>query len=333
MKNMKKSKGTKELGKKEREKRAKLNRIIFGFVMAVILFVALVTIENAVIKNEIKVDTVVATQDIDARTVIDAEKVSEYFKVIQLPEAYRPSNALENMEALENGIVTTEALVVNSVVSNGSFTSRDDIVLGIEDPVEVSINLGAIEDAVAGKVRAGDIVNISKVWPESTGLLNEVEWHSEYIVENAYVVESHTGTPAVTREDKETSVTLITVYVPRAKELEISRSIAEGTLRVGIVQESDGTEYIINGDIIATNKDTSVTVTDKKEESTVDVTEDVTTEEPVVDAETTAETVEVTSTEGTETPVEGEATVDDAVPADTTEDITNEEGSETNTVE
>lgn len=330
MKNMKKSKGTKEIGKKEREKRAKLNRIIFGFVMAVILFVALVTIENAVIKNEIKVDTVVATQDIDARTVIDAEQVSEFFKVIQLPEAYRPSNALESMEALENGIVTTEALVINSVVSNGSFTSRDDIVLGIEDPVEVSINLGAIEDAVAGKVRAGDIVNISKVWPESTGLLNEVEWHSEYIVENAYVVESHTGTPAVARDDKETSVTLITVYVPRAKELEISRSIAEGTLRVGIVQESDGTEYIINGDIIATNKDTSVTVVDK-EESTVETTEDTTTEEPVVDAETTVETtdetVEVTPEEATETPVEGETTVE------TTEDTTNEEGSETNTVE
>ena len=330
MKNMKKSKGTKEIGKKEREKRAKLNRIIFGFVMAVILFVALVTIENAVIKNEIKVDTVVATQDIDARTVINAEQVSEFFKVIQLPEAYRPSNALESMEALENGIVTTEALVVNSVVSNGSFTSRDDIVLGIEDPVEVSINLGAIEDAVAGKVRAGDIVNISKVWPESTGLLNEVEWHSEYIVENAYVVESHTGTPAVARDDKETSVTLITVYVPRAKELEISRSIAEGTLRVGIVQESDGTEYIINGDIIATNKDTSVTVVDK-EESTVETTEDTATEEPVVDAETTVETtdetVEVTPEEATETPVEGETTVE------TTEDTTNEEGSETNTVE
>ncbi|MBO5388644.1 MAG: hypothetical protein J6A59_10970, partial [Lachnospiraceae bacterium] len=258
------------------------------------------------------------------------EQVSEFFKVIQLPEAYRPSNALESMEALENGIVTTEALVVNSVVSNGSFTSRDDIVLGIEDPVEVSINLGAIEDAVAGKVRAGDIVNISKVWPESTGLLNEVEWHSEYIVENAYVVESHTGTPAVARDDKETSVTLITVYVPRAKELEISRSIAEGTLRVGIVQESDGTEYIINGDIIATNKDTSVTVVDK-EESTVETTEDTATEEPVVDAETTVETtdetVEVTPEEATETPVEGETTVE------TTEDTTNEEGSETNTVE
>ena len=61
--------------------------------------------------------------------------------------------------------------------------------------------------------------------------------------------------------------------------------------------------------------------------------EDVTTEEPVVDAETTAETVEVNPADGTETPVEGEATVEDAVPADTTEDITNEEGSETNTVE
>lgn len=321
MKNMKKTKGVKEIGKKEREKKAKLNRIIFGFVMAVILFVALITIENAVIKNEIKVETVVAAKTMEARTIVDEDKIEEYFKVIDLPEAYRPSDAISSLDELKGGIVTTKAIGERGVVTNTSFTSKDDVILGIEDPVEVSINLGAIEDAVAGKVRAGDIINILRVWTEPVGH-NKVEYHSEYIFENAFVVESHTGTPAVSRDDKETSVTLITVYVPRDKELEIAESISAGTLRVGIVQETDGTEYIINGSGIATNVDTTINTEDIEEENIVEV----------VEGEDSVDTVEVV--EGEETPVEDTAEGTEVPEGETVpEETTTEEGSETDEVE
>ena len=292
---MKKNKKVKEVSRRDKEKQARLNRIIFGFVMAVVLFVALVTIENAVIKNEIKLPTVVATKSISEKTLVEGDQIKDFFQVIEMPEAYRPSNALDSLDALKDGVVVLENLGVNGVLGSDSYTSIDDIILGIEDPVEVSINLGSLENAVAGKVRAGDVINISKVWSEQlSATVSTVR--SEYIVQNAFVVEAHAGTSEVSREDADTTVTLITVYVPRAKELAINEALTNGTLRVGIVQESDGTEYIISGDVIGTNKDTTV----KTEVNT--------------DAEVEVEGTE-TVEETTEVPVEGaEIPVADAVP-------------------
>lgn len=284
-----KKKGVTEVSKRDREKRAKLNKILVGFVMAVVLFVGLVTIEEAIIKNEIKLPTVVATKEIAARTVIKATDLSNNFKVIDVPEQYRAQDALSSLDELGD-IITTQDMTPNAVLTAAYYTAEDDLLNQIEDPIEISINLGQVETAVAGKVRAGDIINISKV-TSSESESGKVTYHSTYIMENAYVVEAHTGTPTVSRDDVDTTVTLITVYVPRAKEADIYKALEEGTLRVGLVKNADDTEYKINDDAITTNVTSSSSLTPDTTEETVDTVttpEESTVVDQIVDSATDA---------------------------------------------
>lgn len=261
-----KKKGINEVSKREKEKREKLSRILFGFVMALVLFVGLVTVEGAIIKNEVKVSTVVAIADIPERKVIDKNELSNYFTVVELPETFRPDDALSSVDDLGD-IIVTKYMSINSVLTTSCYTSKDDIRQAIEDPVEIAISIGDLSTSVAGKIRSGDIINISRIVQRQ---LDEksFEFEVEYLFENAFVVEAHTGTPAVTREDTDTSANIITVYVPRDKELDIYKAMSEGTLRVGLVKNGDGTEYKVNSDIVAKNSGNVVTENSTKNENT-----------------------------------------------------------------
>lgn len=286
-----KKKGINEVSKKEKEKRAKLNRILFGFVMAIVVFVALVTVENAVIKNEIKIPTVVATQEIPERTVIDSEQLTTYFRVVDVPEAYRPADAISSLSEM-GSVIMTHSISAQEPICKSAYTSKDDILANIEDPIEISIGLGELDTSVAGKLRAGDIVNISRIVQIP---INDEEFETQvdYIVENALVVEAHAGTPEVDRTDTETSSSIITVYVPRDCEQLIYRALTEGTLRVGLVKDADGTEYTVMDEIIAINSDTVM------EDEVAETEAEQTDEAEQAAEETTAETAETAETEET----------------------------------
>lgn len=285
-----KKKGINEVSKKEKEKRAKLNRILFGFVMAIVVFVALVTVENAVIKNEIKIPTVVATQEIPERTVIDSEQLTTYFRVVDVPEAYRPADAISSLSEM-GSVIMTHSISAQEPICKSAYTSKDDILANIEDPIEISIGLGELDTSVAGKLRAGDIVNISRIVQIP---INDEEFETQvdYIVENALVVEAHAGTPEVDRTDTETSSSIITVYVPRDCEQLIYRALTEGTLRVGLVKDADGTEYTVMDEIIAINSDTVMEdeVAETEAEAEEEAAETETTEEGTEASQSTEET-------------------------------------------
>jgi len=153
-------------GKEKKRKKTsgtdrKLVCAIVALIVGIVAFVVMVVIHRYFVNYEETSSVVVATMDIPAGVTLTQENMPTYFAMEERAQTEIPANAFYSGYELINKVtahdISAKQLITSTSVVDGNFYE------GIEDPVEIAIEVSKMGQAVAGTLRAGDKVDVSLV--------------------------------------------------------------------------------------------------------------------------------------------------------------------------
>ena len=206
--------------------------------------------------------TVVAKKDINRNTIITKDNVGEYFAIKEVNIMDVTEGALDDISKLIEK-KTIVPLYSGEVATLKDFENISVYTSGFENPVEVSIEISNIANANGGKIRAGDVVNITMMFTkEQLGLTNSASSvvvkdengnaeqqsyryssHSQYVMKNLYVkrVLDSSGVE-IKNDDSKSSASILIFEIEADEEIELNNALTNcSTLRVSkVLSKKDG---------------------------------------------------------------------------------------------
>lgn len=153
---------------KKEEKTATPKDLLFigaSLIISIIIFIGLIFIQNTYSKQIVYKDVVVAIQEIPKGTIITDDNKAEYFGIGHINTLNVPENVIDK-ETFDK-IVDRKAIInisKNTPISEEYFKKLNHYTDDIKNPIEVSVSISSLGDADGGKLRAGDIVNITMTY-------------------------------------------------------------------------------------------------------------------------------------------------------------------------
>lgn len=160
--------------------KTKIKGIVFAIIFALIAFVCLVILNNKLSGNMDKVDLVIAAKTIPKNTLITDDNVKEYFTTIRAQRIFKTPNAVTDTSELV-GQYALNGIWDKAPINKDMFQSQLDIFAAYKKPVQASFNVANLSDAVCGRLRAGDYVDIFGVD------INQ----GKRIIENVYIFKAY----------------------------------------------------------------------------------------------------------------------------------------------
>lgn len=159
-----------------RETRKGDNKLVVmavAFLAAIVVFIVMVSVESHLINSEETKYVIVATAPAPKGMVLTEENMPNYFTMAERPITELPANAYDSGNPLK-GKVLSRDIAVNEVLTPAC-VYEEDFYADVEDPVEISIELSKIGQAVGGILRPGDLIDIKVVVevPQEEGELTE----------------------------------------------------------------------------------------------------------------------------------------------------------------
>ena len=351
MKIGKKTTVTKEITRQERNRRNNLKRLSISFIVAFILFIALVIIQSSILNQEKKVKVYQIKSDISVGTRITDDNFDKYLALKEVNESLVPEGYVTDKTEILGKFTNRDYKAKDVITSDGVTDTEKLYKDSIKNPTAISFSIGNASSAVAGSVHEGDYINIyglrkdaftnSDLKSEKENLVLKDDYFSFMHV---YVAEAYDASGVkLSTDDTETQALMFKIILSEEDIVKFNEMLANCNIKIAkILYDSDQTylDFIqeINleaGTIVksddAQNRKVDQITTDEVEieAGTTDpvdysLTEDEQAEVAVDDTvETEAtEATEADATEATET-TEAEATTDE----------TNVEGTENTEVE
>lgn len=134
---------------------------LVAIVAAIILFAVLTIIQRNIVNAGEKVSVVVAQTDVPAGILLTQESVQQYFTIQLRLKSEVPTGTFHSGQSLI-GQITSRPLYANEILTANSLTNENPYE-GIDDPVELSIDVSKLSHAVSGTLRAGDRIDVKIV--------------------------------------------------------------------------------------------------------------------------------------------------------------------------
>ena len=206
-----------KMNKKSMKKPRKKGSIGFGLlalVLAFLTFVGMMFLQNYLTSQVVYQTVISAKADIPERITITAENASKYLGTKNINMLDMTKNTVTNV----NDIIGKQARIsldAGCVLTKNDFEDISVYADGFTDPIEVTIDVSNIANANAGKIRNGDIINVTALMSKTSKSDSAVSYSSlmEPIVADEDVVEPTTeaGTEAEnTAETENTTETTVT---------------------------------------------------------------------------------------------------------------------------
>lgn len=191
-------------------KKVNLNKLVISFILAIILFFILISIEAGILNNYEKIALVRAKTDIKAGTEITPENRDTYFYMGEAAVNQCIDKPVVDLNKLNQTVITRDVLK-NETIASQYIKSGNYNLAQMNNPIEVSLNVNTISDAVGGILRKGDKIDIS-VFNEETG-------ESEVLFQDVYVQKTldNSGTE-IDLYSKDKPATVINILIERDKQ-------------------------------------------------------------------------------------------------------------------
>lgn len=231
MRAAKKDKVTRELSDKQKNRNRTLKLIVASAVVALIVYVALLIVQNNILNREETIRVYTIKESIADGVKITQDNIKTYLTlqertVKSLPVGYIKEDETEKVI----GKFTNRDFVKNEVLIDSALSNRESILSQIENPIETSLAVSGISNAVGGILREGDIINIYSVYSTR----DEVK--SDKIMLKAYITKVFNGSgEEISTEDKTTPATVINLIISEDKEVDFNTAIFNGNLRISKV--------------------------------------------------------------------------------------------------
>jgi hypothetical protein len=164
----------------------------------------------------------VAAGDILKNTQITEANAGSLFVKKQINAELVDSNTVTDINSLIGMYVSDDVIYGKAVINASMFESTKDIMTQYNNPVTVSFTVSSIADAVCGRIRKGDYINLC-------GIDNE---QSRIVIDNLYVLAAYDSSGSeIAVGDTTTTVVNFTVIIESG----------EGTTLYGVVKNSNVT--------------------------------------------------------------------------------------------
>lgn len=256
--------------KKTKVKRAKAEKIsikdrlgglfftVIALIVAAVVFSAFMFLQSYFAEKIIYKNIFVVKQEIPAGEIIKEDNISTYFESKQINSLNAVEGAIQPSEQKKlYGMKSKVVLRVGEEVSLTDFVDTNIYLDNIKNPVEMSIETSGIGFTNGGKIRAGDIVNITLMfsstqlgldkYPAPTigegtddkthmGTLTPLEkdesgynfeFYARYMLENIYVEKVLTSDGVeISPTDESTAAGIIVLVIPKDIELKLNNILS-----------------------------------------------------------------------------------------------------------
>ena len=169
---------------------------VVAIVAAIVIFVVLTIIERNVVNAGDKVSVIVANKEVPAGILLTQDSVQQFFTMELRLKDEVPANAFTSGHQIV-GMITNRPLSQKEILTSNSLKAENPYE-GIDDPVELSIDVSKLSHGVSGTLRAGDRIDIKVVvdmsYLQQDGFLDGAGDYSLSGVPNL-IDGSTTGTP------------------------------------------------------------------------------------------------------------------------------------------
>lgn len=187
----------------------KIKTISIAILFALIALIALIYINTKVIVKDDTMDAVIAVKNVAHNTQITEQNVNEYFKVEKVNSNIVTDKTIKSLNGLVGKYVSTDMIYDKATINSDMFSSKEDIMDNYKNPIKISFSVAAFSDAVCGRVRTGDFIDIYGVSSIS----------SQDILKNAYVENVYDSSGVeILNSDTTTSATAFTVIIESGDE-------------------------------------------------------------------------------------------------------------------
>lgn len=155
-----KTKVTREITRQERNRRNNIKRLVISACFALLVFVALIVIQNSILNQEKKETVYQVIKDIDVGTKITENNINDYLALKEVQVSLIPSGYITAPEDVQGKFVNREYKVNDIITSDGITDTENLYTKLIENPIEITFSTDDIASAVGGTIREGDYINI-----------------------------------------------------------------------------------------------------------------------------------------------------------------------------
>lgn len=146
----------------EKEKKSVLG-IVICLVISIAVFIAVLIIQRAVTGSGEKATVVVAVKDISAPGFISAEDAGDYFEEFEVSAELAYTGVFKSIEDVfgeEKEVYVVNSLTKGEIVSDKCIVGGEEFLQAYKNPVEMGIRVDSFENAAAGTIRRGDVVDM-----------------------------------------------------------------------------------------------------------------------------------------------------------------------------
>lgn len=214
------------MGKSKITNRTLKKIIVIGssVIVAGIVFVGLLTLQEKVINPHGKAMAFQLKQDITKNTLIDRDNIKNYVEKVEVPKNFIVSEAVTMPnEVLDH--ISTENLNKGTILAKNYFINKKSILNKIQNPVEVSFTTRDISEVLGGTLRKGDVIDLSVI---------EKDNQSKKIIVGAYVDKVFSGDNKKVESGSDAASMTINVIIGSADLNNFNDAVANGKIRVSM---------------------------------------------------------------------------------------------------
>lgn len=162
------------------------------FAFGVIAFICLLMVVKKANGNYDNTKILVAIKDVAPNTEITEENVDEYFTKASADIRFARKNTIKDKKDII-GKYNTELIRESENINTEIFSDTEDINAQYDSPVEGSFSVSSFSDAVSGRIRKGDFVDvyvIDSATKVTTKASNQPIYISNVYDENGALIEN-----------------------------------------------------------------------------------------------------------------------------------------------
>lgn len=164
--------------KKPNFKKIEASSLVFALLsltLTVLVFGGLLFLKNIFEEDITYKAVIVAKEYIPENEIITMDNAELYFEVKNINILDTMEGALENVDSILN-CQSKVALNAGEIITAKDFINHNITYEGMKNPVEISINVGDLGNSNGGKIRTGDVINLTMMFNrEQLGLNSSLE--------------------------------------------------------------------------------------------------------------------------------------------------------------
>lgn len=213
----------------ESKKKNPIKKFLFSLGLAIIAYIALISVEKSLLEDYTPCKILRAKTNIEENTEFTEENVQEYFYSDEIPSRLKSIHTVDTYDKLI-GTISAIAFEEGDIVSSTRLIKKNDILMNINNPVEVSFKASDLSQVVGGILRQGDVINIS--------VINSVSKLNTEVLNQAYVEKVFdTNGQKIEKTQKQASAVILNIIIDSDEVKQFNEKISLGQVRVSRIDK------------------------------------------------------------------------------------------------